>query len=244
MNVAGVVAALAAEARALGPATRISGGCAALNDGTLVAVSGIGCAAAASAAVKLIEAGATALISWGMAGALDPKLTAGAVCVPSEVIGTDGGRFAAAQHWREPVAALIGARQPVAGGTLLTSAQAIDTAAAKQAAHRKTGAAAVDMESSAVAQVAAAHGLPFIVVRVIVDAAGDAVPRTVVAASRAGRVRIARLILGLVIRPTDIAPLLRLARRYRIATRSLRAVAALGTLAPPGAALPSTVGAA
>ncbi len=224
MSTAGVVAALAAEARALGPAAR-GGARAVLDGGMLVTVSGIGCAAAGLAARDLIEAGARALVSWGMAGALDPKLAAGTVCLPEEVIASDGTRFATARQWREPLAALVAADTPVAGGKLLTSDQAIATVAAKDAAYRATGAAAVDMESAAVAQAAAAHGLPFIAVRVIVDTAGDAIPRAVAAASRAGRVQNWRLILGLLISPADIAPLIRLARRYRVAIRSLEAVA-------------------
>jgi len=230
LNAAGVVAALAAEARALGPGAR-SGARPVLANGTLVAVSGIGCAAAGRAARDLIEAGATALVSWGMAGALDPKLAAGTVCLPHEVIASDGTSFGTARHWREPLAALVAAERPVAGGKLLTSVHAIDSVAAKEIAYGTTGAAAVDMESVAVAQAAAAHGLPFIAVRVIVDTAGDALPRAVVAASRAGQVQIWRLIFGLLLAPADIAPLLRLARRYRIAIRSLEAAA--GALAAP-----------
>jgi adenosylhomocysteine nucleosidase len=108
----------------------------------------------------------------------------------------------------------------------LTSTQAIDTPAEKAAALRSTGAAAVDMESAAVAEVAAKHNLPFIAVRVIVDTAADFLPRAVVAASRAGRVQIGRLIGGLILRPREIAALLRLAQRHRIAMRSLRAIGA------------------
>ena len=224
MNAAGVVAALAAEARALGSAAR-SGGRSVLADGTLLAVSGIGCAAAGRAARDLIEAGATALVSWGMAGALDPQLAAGTVCLPHEVIASDGTSFGTARHWRERLAALVAAVRPVAGGKLLTSVHAIDSVAAKEVAYGTTGAAAVDMESAAVAEAAAAHGLPFIAVRVIVDTAGDALPRAVVAASRAGQVQIWRLIFGLLLAPADIAPLVRLTRRYRIAIRSLEAAA-------------------
>jgi len=230
LNAAGVVAALAAEARALGPAAR-RGARPVLANGTLLAVSGIGCAAAGRAARDLIGAGATALVSWGMAGALDPILEAGTVCLPDEVLASDGTRFRTASHWREPLAALVAAERPVAGGTLLTSVNAIDTVAAKNDAYRATGAAAVDMESAAVAQEAAGHGLPFIAVRVIADTAGDALPRAVVAASRAGQVQIWRLILGLLMAPADIAPLMRLARRYRVAIRSLEAAA--GALAAP-----------
>jgi hypothetical protein len=114
----------------------------------------------------------------------------------------------------------------VTEGNLLTGTQPIDTPAEKAAALRSTGAAAVDMESAAVAEVAAKHNLPFIAVRVIVDTAADFLPRAVVAASRAGRVHFGRLIGGLILRPREIAALLRLARRYRIAMRSLRAIGA------------------
>jgi hypothetical protein len=116
---------------------------------------------------------------------------------------------------------------------LLTTEYALETPADKSAARRATGACAVDMESSAVAQVAAAHGVPFIAVRVIVDTACDGIPQTVAGASRAGKLRTGRLILGLLRSPLEIAPLLRLARRYRVALRSLRAVASLGKLEPP-----------
>jgi adenosylhomocysteine nucleosidase len=248
LNVAGVVAALAAEARALGPVARTRDGRMSLTDGTLVAVSGIGCEAAAHAAARLIESGASALVSWGMAGALDPDLPAGAVCVPSEIVALNGPCFSTAWPWRETFAAIAGAQRRVAAGRLLTSPLPIDSVAAKDQTYRATGAAAVDMESWAVAQVAAAHDLPFIAVRVIVDTAYDVVPRTVAAASRAGQVRIGRLVGGLLQSPGEIAPLLRLARRYRVAMRSLMAVAVAvrgaGALVPPdlGAVAPSRSG--
>jgi hypothetical protein len=43
--------------------------------------------------------------------------------------------------------------------------------------------------------------------------------------------------------PLQIASLLRLARRYRVALRSLQAVAALGKLEPPSATAGTTSGA-
>jgi hypothetical protein len=63
-------------------------------------------------------------------------------------------------------------------------------------------------------------------VRVIVDTAADMLPRAVVAASRAGRLRLARLFGGLILAPREIASLVRLAQRYRIAMRSLRVIGA------------------
>jgi adenosylhomocysteine nucleosidase len=232
LNVVGIVCALAAEARHLGPTT--SGqAVTSLADGTLLAVSGMGGAAAARGARSLIDAGATALASWGMAGGLDPALAAGAIFLPSEVIAADGTAIPTALHWRERLSEAIAAHRPVAHGKLLTSPRAIGSVADKAALFRETGAAAVDMESLAVAEVARTRELPFIAVRVIVDRAGDALPQAVTAAAdSAGHLHLWRLIGALARAPSDLAPLIRLARRYRAASRSLAAVARAGSLAP------------
>jgi adenosylhomocysteine nucleosidase len=164
-------------------------------------------------------------MSFGLAGGLDPRLTAGSVVVPSEVISREGGRFITTQTWCEQFRMALGTRLDVASGRLLSSARPIDAVADKATVFRETGAVAVDMESVSIADVAAAHGLPFIAVRVIVDTAADVLPSAVLAASRGGEVDVRRLIRGLVAKPTDLLPLLRLARCYRAATRSLQAIA-------------------
>jgi adenosylhomocysteine nucleosidase len=233
LNVVGVVCALAAEARHLGPATRRQESHRRLADGTLLAVSGMGGAAAAQSAKALVDAGATALASWGMAGGLDPALAAGTIFLPSEVISPAGAAVETARDWRERLGAALAAQKPLTQGRLLTSRTAIGSPAGKATLFRETGAAAVDMESSAVAEVARAHQLPFIAVRVIVDSAADALPQAVTAAADSeGHLHIWRLMGALARTPADLAPLLRLARRYRTANRSLAAVARVVSLAP------------
>jgi adenosylhomocysteine nucleosidase len=227
----GVVAALASEARALGPSMPRGGNpplseLALLGEGSRLAISGIGGIAAAAAAQALVDVGASALMTFGMAGGLDPALKPGSVVIPCELLSSEGARYAACRAWREQVAAAVSPLRAVTEGNLLTSTHAIDTPADKAAAFRNTGAAAVDMESAAVAKIAAQHNLPFIAVRVIVDTAADMLPRAVVAASRSGRVQFARLIGGLIMAPREIASLVRLAQRYRIAMRSLRVIGA------------------
>jgi adenosylhomocysteine nucleosidase len=231
LSAVGVVTALASEARALGPSMPRGGNpplseLAVLGEGSLLALSGIGRVAAAAAAQALVDAGVSALMTFGLAGGLDPALRTGSVVIPCELLSADGARYSAYRAWREQVAAAVSPLCAVTEGNLLTSTYAIETPADKAAAFRDTGAAAVDMESAAVAQIAAKHNLPFIAVRVIVDTAADVLPGAVVAASRAGRVQFARLIGGLILAPREIASLMRLARRYRIAMRSLRAVGA------------------
>jgi adenosylhomocysteine nucleosidase len=221
----GVVAALEAEARTLGTAVRRSDGLSSLGDGALVAVSGIGGALAAIAARRLVDAGALSLMSFGLAGGLDPALAAGTVVLPDEVISRDGSRYSTSAGWREHLRRAIAGRRPMTAGILLSSSQPIDAIADKAAAFRDTGAVAVDMESVAIAQVAAVHDLPFIAVRVIVDTAADVLPRAVVTANIAGQLSLRRLLGGLVKAPLELVPLIRLAQRYRAATRSLTAVA-------------------
>ncbi len=227
----GVVAALEAEARTLGVAARRPDGLASFGDGALLAVSGMGATKAAAAARRLVDAGASALMSFGLAGGLDPKLYAGTVVLPGEVISRDGARFPTSTQWRRQLCLAVAAMKPVADGCLLTTAQPIDTVEAKAAAFRETGAVAVDMESVSVAAVAAASDLPFMAVRVVVDGAGDALPQAVLAASRGGRFRVLPLVCGLAVAPRDIAALIRLSLRYRAATRSLAAVVRDGHIA-------------
>jgi adenosylhomocysteine nucleosidase len=236
LTVAGVVAALPAEARALGPSMRSIDSPAfeelATLSGSRLAVSGIGYEAARRAARSLVDSGVTALMTFGMAGGLDPGLRAGSIVLPGELISPSGARFITCRPWRERIAAAVSSSRAVSEGALLTSALAIHSLAGKAAAYQSSGAVAVDMESAAVAEVAAAARLPFIAVRVIVDTAADVLPRAVVAASRAGSVQMSRLIAGLMLAPTQIKPLIRLSQRYRTAIRSLRVIAEAGALGP------------
>jgi adenosylhomocysteine nucleosidase len=232
-NLVGIVCALQSEARHLGPATRRTESLATLADGTLLHVSGMGGAAAALGARTLTDAGATALVSWGMAGGLDPALAAGTLILPTEVIALNGAGIETSRPWRERLSAAVASRLAAVPGRLVTSTRAVGSVADKAALFRETGAAAVDMESLAVAQVAMSRHLPFLAVRVIVDSAGDALPRAVTAAAdAAGHLRLWRLLGALTLAPGDLVHLIRLARRYRAAGRSLAAVAQTRLLAP------------
>jgi adenosylhomocysteine nucleosidase len=226
----GIVAALEAEARILDPARSHAHSPKNLPDGALLCLSGIGGFAAERAALALVDAGALALASWGMAGGLDPALRAGTIFLPEHVISADGEEFSTASQWRERLLLTVAARHPIGSGKLLTTSRAMETVAAKAAAFRATGALAVDMESLAVAAVAARHGLPFLAVRVIVDTANDSLPRAIAAATQCGQLRIARLIGALARAPGELSAIVRLVGRYRAATQSLIAIARAGSL--------------
>jgi adenosylhomocysteine nucleosidase len=232
--VVGILCALTTEARHLKPTLRRpSTPFESLTDGTLLAVTGMGPDAAASGARALIQAGASALASFGFAGGLDPTLAAGDICLPREVMAQYLPAIATAERWRDRVAAALIALVPrghVIDGTLLSSARVVASVAEKAALFGATGAQAVDMESFAVAEVASTHRVPFLALRVVVDRAIDELPRAVtVAANHAGEIRIWQLLTGLARSPADLAPLMRLGRRYRAASRSLAAIARVGS---------------
>jgi len=230
----GIVAALALELRPLGPTTSRTQAIATLADGSLTIASGMGAAAAAAGARRLVEAGAGALMSWGLAGGLDPALAAGTILLPSEVVSAEGLVFATTNAWRQQLHRTIAASQVVSEGRLLTYQRLIGSPGEKQSIWRRTGAAAVDMESLAIAQIACGNGLPFLAVRAVVDTAADGLPSGLGAAAEEGGARGIRAVIGALARaPGELPDFIRLIVRYQAARRALARVARCGRLAPP-----------
>lgn len=71
--------------------------------------------------------------------------------------------------WRNRLRQQLPAHMKIASGILAASPNVLTSADAKRELAEATGACAVDMESGAVAQVAARAGIPFLAVRVIAD---------------------------------------------------------------------------
>lgn len=227
--VLGVVCALRSEARHLGRSVATNAGLGALPDGTLIAVAGMGLEAAAAGTARLITAGAGALMSFGMAGGLDPRLLAGCLFLPPAVSSPDGSRFACDARWHGQLCRALGGA--VTQGLLATVRAPLATAAAKAALREATGALAVDMESCAVAELARRHALPFVAVRVIIDDAQAQLPAAVAAATGAdGQVAAWRVGAHLLRHPGELAAVWRLARAYSTANAALAAAAASGAL--------------
>jgi hopanoid-associated phosphorylase len=228
----GVVCALRSEARHLGRTLSSQPPLDALPGGLLLAVTGIGCAAAAAGAQSLVASGAAGLVSFGLAGGLDPQLPAGTIFLPSEVAAQEGELFSTDAPWCARVRAALNAYEPIDSGRLVTMRHPVAAVAEKAALFHATGARAVDMESFGVAEVARGCGVPFIAVRVIVDAAQDPLPQAVIAATdAAGHTSLWQLLGQLARRPGELRPLVRLARGYHRASGSLAAVARTGALA-------------
>lgn len=228
MRPTGVVAALPGEAAALVGARCSPGAVLELGARTLVAVAGIGHERARAAARTLVERGAVALVSWGVAGGLQPGLLPGSLLLPGLVLGAEGGRFETDGGWAARLAQAVGvgARGAPSRAPLLQARHVVRTSAEKRAAFEASGACAVDMESAAVAEAARADGLPFLAVRAVSDAAEDDLPpATLVAVDGQGRLRRRALAGSLARHPGQLGALWRMRTTWRAALASLRSVA-------------------
>lgn len=172
--------------------------------------------------------GVRGLISFGIAGGLSPNLKPGCVIVANAVI-TAGGTFQTCPEWSKSLLkSLPHARHmPVFGseGPVLTVLE-------KELLWNATGAGAVDMESGPAAEVAGRYGLPFAILRVVLDPAHRTVPLSALAAARDDGTTDGRAVLrSLMRKPRDLPALMRLARETHKASRALlRSRQALGPL--------------
>ena len=200
----GIVVGLVAEARlARGLAGKIEAG-------------GGGADGAAAAADRLVARGATALLSFGLAGGLQPGLPAGAILVPLTVVDGDGQTWHADQRLAERLGAPNGAM--LAGDRILV------TIADKRMAWERSRALAVDLESGAVARVATTHSLPFAVLRAVCDPAERSLPMAALTALDAeGRIQPSALLRSLARDPRQISALIALGRDASKARKALLA---------------------
>lgn len=151
------------------------------------------------------------LISAGFAGALDPALPAGHLFL---------ARNATHPDLYEPSAAFLEDRGfSFATGRLHTSPQIIELPEEKARLARETGAQAIDMESSALADLCKQRGIPMVSLRVISDNATDPVPVpfSVCIDPKTGVARPIPIALHLLLHPWRIRAFLQFAKT---ATRS------------------------
>jgi len=177
---------------------------------------------------RFLEDGASAIVSFGIAGGLSPALRPGTLLLPGHVL-SESGRHEASSPWRQSLldagigigASLYGAEKPAV------------SAVEKAALHAATGAVAVDLESHIVARAAAEAGLPFLVVRAIADPAECDLPEAALIPLRPdGTPDLPRIIAATLRQPRQIPALIRLGGHTSRALAALR-----GSLGPLGMAM-------
>lgn len=149
---------------------------------------------------------ATLILSSGLAGGLDPQLVVGDIVLDGPGMLVEQLRAALPKARVGPV---LGSDVPI--GSIEAKAEA-----------RRSGAVAADMESHIARRVAARHGLPCLVARVISDGANRSLPPAAVAGMRSGGgIAIGTVFASLALRPGQLAALIRTARDARTALRTL-----------------------
>jgi hopanoid-associated phosphorylase len=163
------------------------------------------------------------VISFGVAGGLDPSLRSGDVVVATEVMAGDGRWLAGLSLNDELISGIaLGSRRVVRGG--LAGVEEVVVARARKAALRShTGAAAVDMESHIAAAYATEAGLPFAAVRVISDPADRSLPALAQSAIKPnGDIDLRSILRGVVRNPRTLSALVSMGIDFNRALRSLR----------------------
>lgn len=164
-----------------------------------------------------------AVVSFGIAGGLDPSLTPGDVVIGTGIVA-DAERFPVASALTEALHQRLAAvRLTVVRAELAGVDAAVMTVDDKAALRRRSGAAAADMESHVAAAFAAAHGLPFAAIRVVCDPAERALPAFAAQALTPEGDPDIRAVLGALLRGhARVSDLSRLARDSSAAFSALK----------------------
>ena len=166
--------------------------------------------------------GADGIISFGMAGALDPLLRIGEWVIGEGLTGAFTGPCDA--RW---AAALAGAMPQARRGRFYADGRLIADPAAKRALGRG-GAIAADMESHVAAQAAAEAGIPFAVLRCISDEAGHPVPPAIaISMGSDGGLALGAVLMSIARNPGQIPELMRSFSAFNRAYGALKAGARL-----------------
>lgn len=217
----GVITGLAAEAKclhAISPVPFCSGGSTERAEG---------------GARKLAGEGVDGLVSFGIAGGLDPSLLPGSLVLAEAVAIPGGARIATDETWRMRFQKACEGKLSLTVGVIAGADRALTCVAEKRALSESTGALAVDMESHVVAKVAARTGLPFLALRAVADPADRNIPRAALSGlCEDGRIQALPVLMQLFQRPWELPGLLRLAIDAGKAMAALRRVAELGLSGP------------
>ncbi len=166
-----------------------------------------------------IRAGAKGIISFGIAGALAPLLKPGDVVVATHVVHGNE-RYATDPRWTS----ILHAKLPRATLAIIAGhGEIVSHVDGKRRLFAISGAHAVDTESHVAARLARKHGIPFVAIRSISDAATRGLPpAALVPLTSSGHIRLIGVLQSLASEPMQIRDLLTTGRE------AAKALAALG----------------
>ena len=167
---------------------------------------------------EAIRAGAKGIVSFGIAGALAPLLKPGDTVIATHVVHGEE-RYATDPSWT----ATLRQKMPHATSAIIVGhGEIVSHVDGKRRLFALSGAHAVDTESHIAARLAKRHGIPFVAIRTISDAASRGLPpAALVPVTPAGRIRIARVLHSVATDPEQIRDLLTTGREAGKAFRAL-----------------------
>jgi adenosylhomocysteine nucleosidase len=173
----------------------------------------------------------SAVLSVGCAGALIPGLSCGQLILAPHVAMADLAESSQMQRYPVDSELLARARTAartagvlVADGPLFTSAKILFTPEEKAQRGKEIGAIAVEMESGVHAAFAAARGLPFLALRIILDGVDMRLPAIKGLTTPEGDVRALKAALHVATHPHHLPTLLALKRARATAAEAIRRV--------------------
>jgi adenosylhomocysteine nucleosidase len=195
-----------------------------ITENVMIALSGMGAERAYAAASVLVRHGATALMGWGCAAALEARLRAGGLILPERIIGINGKVYRPDADWHRRLYQRLSLTMPVETSPVAETDVILRSATEKRALRERTQAAASDMESAAAARLAGEVRRPFIAVRAIADTASTDLPQALFTAITShGCVGIEKLLARALFHPSDCLKLARLAVQLNAAQKTLAA---------------------
>ncbi|WP_009867159.1 phosphorylase family protein [Paramagnetospirillum magnetotacticum] len=169
-------------------------------------------------AERLLAEGAEGLMSFGIAGGLDPTFQSGDLVV-GNAVQWEGETYVANPAW---AARLLSSIPDARKGNIAAVSRIAATPEAKRALYQG-GATAVDMESGAMARVCAQAGKPFAVLRAVADPALRGIPKSVfVGLSPDGSPRPLAVMGALLRRPWELPGVIRVGLDSQAALSALR----------------------
>jgi adenosylhomocysteine nucleosidase len=225
--ITGIVIALTEELSTLTTKRLEKGGICYLTNDIWVVYSGAGDENARLAAESLVNKGANRLISWGCAAALEANLQPGNLVLATSCIDAQQVVFELDnKDWINALISTIDRQITVHVGRIAESNHVVETSQNKVQFRNRTGAIALDMESTAIAKVANLNGIPFMTFRVIADSLMMDLPKAVsYALNDQGDVILSKLLYFLLLHPSELPSLVKLGTAFSAAKKTLKRVA-------------------
>jgi adenosylhomocysteine nucleosidase len=219
----GIIAALPAEANCLTKKKLNVCSPVEIQKDIFLCLSGMGYDSARRSSQQLIELGIDALISWGLAGSIDVSLKSGDLLLASNVITNDQS-WSTHADWANKLQMEC---QHSSFSTLRAGIASVsdicNSISDKKNLSLKSGAIAVDMESSAIAELATTNNIDFLVVRAIADDADTNIPEAVLKhTDLLGKPNLIPFFLSCLKNPAQIKDLIKLAKCYKQALKTLK----------------------